>query len=253
MLRIALTALTASLAAACSPPPAAERSEALIAVAANFAPTAEILADAYRDESGHHVTLSSGSTGQLFARIVEGAPYDAFLSADSERPAQLVAQGRATADSQFTYAFGRLVLWSADPDRIGADGVPALAGEFRALALPNPRFAPYGAAAMETLQSLGLADALADRIVTGGDVGSTHALIASGNAELGFIAQSQWSENRGSAWVVPQDLHIPLAQDAVLLPRGADNPAAIGFLLFLQSDEARAVIAAAGYDTEGRE
>ncbi len=128
-----------------------------------------------------------------------------------------------------------------------------MAGEFRALALPNPRFAPYGAAAMETLQSLGLADALADRIVTGGDVGSTHALIASGNAELGFIAQSQWSENRGSAWVVPQDLHIPLAQDAVLLPRGADNPAAIGFLLFLQSDEARAVIAAAGYDTEGRE
>jgi len=221
--------------------------EALVAVAANFARTAEALAEAYETESGHTITISSGSTGQLYARIVQGAPYDAFLSADAERPALLVENRQAVSGSRFTYAVGRLALWSADPDRIGPDGAVALSGGFRFLAIANPRTAPYGAAAMETLESLGLTETVADRLVTGGDVGSAYAFVASGNAELGFIALSQLPDGQGSVWIVPEDLHVPLAQDAVLLTRGADNPAALGFLTFLRSDEAREAIEAAGY------
>lgn len=227
--------------------------EALVAVAANFSRTAEVLAEAYETESGHTITISSGSTGQLYARIVQGAPYDAFLSADAERPAWLVESGQAQAGSRFTYGFGRLVLWSADPDRIGPDGRAALSGAFRYLAIANPRTAPYGAAAMETLESLGLTDAVSDRLVTGADVGAAYAFVASGNAELGFIALSQLPDGQGSVWIVPEELHAPLAQDAVLLTRGADNPAAVGFLAFLRSDEARAMIEAAGYAAGDRE
>ena len=227
--------------------------EALVAVAANFARTAEALAEAYEAESGHTITISSGSTGQLYARIVQGAPYDAFLSADAERPELLVESGQAVAGSRFTYAVGRLALWSADPDRIGPDGAAALSGDFRFLALANPRTAPYGAAAMEVLEALGLTDSVADRLVTGADVGSTYAFIASGNAEFGFIALTQLPDGQGSAWLVPEELHAPLAQDALLLTRGADNPAALGFLAFLRSDEARAMIEAAGYGAGVRE
>ncbi|MEN0654272.1 MULTISPECIES: molybdate ABC transporter substrate-binding protein [Hyphobacterium] len=247
MLRAALLALLFAVSAR------AGADEALIAVAANFARTAETLAEAYEAESGHMITISPGSTGQLYARIVQGAPYDAFLSADTERPAMLVEAGQAVAGSRFTYALGRLALWSADPDRIGPDGAAALSGDFRFLAIANPRTAPYGAAAMETLEALGLTDAVQDRLVTGGDVGSAYAFIASGNAELGFIALSQLPDGQGSAWIVPEHLHTPLAQDAVLLTRGADNPAATGFLAYLQTDAARAVIEAAGYAAGARE
>lgn len=247
MLRAALLALLFALSAR------AGADEALVAVAANFARTAEALAGAYEAESGHTITLSSGSTGQLYARIVQGAPYEAFLSADAERPALLVDAGQAVASSRFTYAFGRLALWSGDPDRIGPDGEAALSGDFRFLAIANPRTAPYGAAALDVLESLGLTDAVTDRLVTGSDVGATYAFIASGNAELGFIALSQLPDGQGSVWIVPEELHAPLAQDAVLLNRGADNPAATGFLAFLRSDEARAVIEAAGYGAGDRE
>ncbi|MBI1234325.1 MAG: molybdate ABC transporter substrate-binding protein [Alphaproteobacteria bacterium] len=247
MFRAALLALLFALSAR------AGADEALVAVAANFARTAEALAEAYEADSGHTITISSGSTGQLYARIVQGAPYDAFLSADAERPALLVETGQAVSGSRFTYAVGRLALWSADPDRIGPDGAVALSGGFRFLAIANPRTAPYGAAAMEVLEALGLTDAVADRLVTGGDVGATYAFIASGNADLGFIALSQLPDGQGRAWIVPEALHAPLAQDAVLLSRGADNPAAVGFLAFLRSDEARAVIEAAGYGAGDRE
>lgn len=247
MLRTALIVVLFALSAR------AGADEALVAVSANFTRTAEALAEAYEAESGHTITISSGSTGQLYARIVQGAPYDAFLSADAERPALLIENGQAVAGSRFTYAVGRLALWSADPDRIGPDGATALAGDFRFLAIANPRTAPYGAAAMEALGALGLAETVSDRLVTGGDIGAAYAFIASGNAELGFIALSQLPDGQGSAWFVPDDLHAPLAQDAVLLTRGADNPAATGFLAFLRSDEARAIIEAAGYGTGTRE
>ena len=247
MFRAALLSLLFALSAR------AGADEALVAVAANFVRTAETLAEAYEAESGHTITISSGSTGQLYARIVQGAPYDAFLSADAERPALLVESRQAASRSRFTYAVGRLALWSADPDRIGPDGAVDLSGDFRFLAIANPRTAPYGAAAMEVLASLGLADTLSDRLVTGGDVGAAYAFIASGNAELGFIALSQLPEGHGSVWIVPEELHAPLAQDAVLLNRGADNPAATGFLAFLRSDEARVVIEAAGYGAGARE
>jgi molybdate transport system substrate-binding protein len=231
----------------------ASADEALVAVAANFARTTEALAEAYEAESGHTITISSGSTGQLYARIVQGAPYDAFLSADAERPAMLVESGQAVAGSRFTYAVGRLALWSVDPDRIGPEGAAALSGGFRFLAIAHPRTAPYGAAAVEVLETLGLTETVADRLVTGTDVGAAYAFIASGNAELGFIALSQLPDGQGSAWIVPEELHAPLAQDAVLLTRGADKPAALGFLAFLRSEEARAVIEAAGYGAGDRE
>lgn len=247
MLRAALLALLFAVSAR------AGADEALVAVAANFTRTAEALAEAYEAESGHTITISSGSTGQLYARIVQGAPYDAFLSADAERTTLLVESGQAVAGSRFTYAVGRLALWSADPDRIGPDGAAALSSGFRFLAIANPRTAPYGAAAMETLESLGLTDSVADRLVTGADVGATYAFVASGNAELGFIALSQLPDGQGSVWIVPEAFHAPLAQDAVLLSRGADNPAALGFLAYLRTDVARAVIEAAGYGAGDRE
>lgn len=247
MLRAALLAILFALSAR------AGADEALIAVAANFARTAETLAEAYEAESGHTISLSSGSTGQLHTRILQGAPYDAFLSADALRPSLLEHYGFGVGGSRFTYAVGRLAVWSADPDRIGPDGAAALSGEFRALAAANPRFAPYGEAAVETLRRLGLYEALRGRLVAGGDVGAAHALIASGNAELGFVAASQLRDGEGSVWIVPADLHAPIRQDAVLLRQGADNPAAYGFLAWLRSDAARAIIASDGYQLDARE
>lgn len=253
MLRALFPVLLALLTVACVPSQNEGRSTALIAVAANFSAAAETLAGIYEAESGHTITISSGATGQLYARIVQGAPYDAFLSADAERPALLIENGQAVLGSRFTYALGRVTLWSGDPDTIGAQGALALSGDFRALALPHPRLAPYGVAAEETLHSLGLYDAVTDRLVMGGDVGSTYAFIASGNAELGFIALSQLPAGEGSAWIIPENLHAPIRQDAILLIAGADNPAAIGFMDFLRSDAARTVIESAGYGIEAGE
>ena len=228
---------------------------ALIAVAANFAEIAGALEEAFEGQSPHDVTVTTGSTGKLYAQIVKGAPFDVFLSADRARAARLEDEGHAVAGSRFTYAVGRLTLWSAHEDRISDNG-PAVLGEddFRALAIANPELAPYGLAARQTLENLGLLDAVSDRIVMGENIGQAFSMVATGNAELGFIAlsyvMSPRNETPGSWWAVPADLHDPIRQDAVLTARGAENAAARAFLDFLKSDEAGELIERYGYAIE---
>jgi len=216
-----------------------------VAVASSFAPTARALAADFQAASGHTVVLSEGSTGRLYAQIANGAPFEAFLAADAERPRRLEAEGYAVAGTRFAYALGRLALWSRDPERVRDAG--ALRGDFRHLAIANPALAPYGAAARETLERLGPWASLAPRLVTGEDVGQAFQFVATGNAELGFVALAQVLDAGGSRWEVPADLHAPIVQEAVLLARGRDDPAARAFLAFLRGPAARARIESAGY------
>lgn len=229
--------------------------EAVVAVAANFAEVAERLEKDFEGASGHTLTFVVGSTGKLYAQIANGAPFDAFLSADQETPARLEKEGQAVAGSRFTYATGRLTLWSPEPGRVGSDGAATLKeGKFRLLAIANPELAPYGEAAKQALAKLGLWERCKDRIVMGETIGQAHAMVASGNAELGFVALSYVlsprNETKGSRWDVPAHLHAPLQQDAVLLARAAGNPAARGFLDFLRSAKAKVVMETYGYTVE---
>lgn len=227
---------------------------ALVAVAANFAEAAGTLAPPFRAATGHDVMLTTGSTGKLYAQIGEGAPFDVFLSADAGTPARLLEEGKAVAGTGFTYAVGRLTLWSAEPGRIGEDGRAALADAgLRFVAIANPDLAPYGVAAREALTSLGLWETLQGRIVMGQNIGQTHSMVASGAAEMGFVALSAVlsprNETEGSRWDVPREMYRPIRQDAVLLAHGKDNAAARAFLDFLRGPEAAGVIDAFGYGT----
>lgn len=229
--------------------------EALLAVATNFAEAAEALVADFEKSSEYAVRIAAGSTGKLYAQVVNGAPFDVLLAADRERPRLLEAEGRAVAGTRFTYAIGRLTLWSPDPDRVALDGRSTLArGGFRSLAIANPALAPYGVAAKETLHALGLWNELEDTIVMGENVGQAHALVSTRNAELGLVALSHVLSRRnsrpGSRWDVPGDLHTPIRQDAVLLAHGADNGAASAFLAYLETDAARATIESFGYALE---
>jgi len=218
--------------------------EVLVAVAANFTAVAEDLAAMFEDETGHTARLSFGSTGQLYAQISQGAPFGAFLAADDERPQQAIEEGFAVEGTAFTYAVGRLALFSPTLDvSIGPD---ALNLTFEHLAIADPEAAPYGAAAVETMTALGADERLADRIITGENISQVLQFVESGNAELGFVAESQVI-GRKHQWLVPADMHEPIAQDAVLLTAGAKNPAAMAFLEFLQTPKAVSVIEAAGY------
>lgn len=229
---------------------AAHADETAVAVAANFnAPMKDIVA-AFEKASGHTVKVSTGSSGKFYAQIVNGAPFDALLSADDEIPAKLVADKQAVAGTAFTYATGQLVLWSNDAGRVDAAGRVLADGAFQHIAIANPRLAPYGRAAMETLAAMKL-DIPAARIVTGENIGQTYQFALSGNAELGFVALSQvWKDGKftaGSGWVVPGKLHQPIRQDAVLLERGRANAAARALLDYLKTPEARAIIKRYGY------
>ena len=230
--------------------------EAVVAVAANFIGGRGAASRRNSSaQSGHTLTFVAGSTGKLYAQIANGAPFDVFLSADQERPERLEKEGLAVAGSRFTYATGRLTLWSSEPGRVGGDGAATLRqGKFRRLAIANPDLAPYGAAAKETLEKLGLWERFKERIVMGETIGQAHTLVASGNAELGFVALSSVlsprSETKGSRWDVPSELHAPIHQDAVLLTRAAGNAAARGFLDFLRSEKAKAVIESYGYSID---
>jgi molybdate transport system substrate-binding protein len=236
-------------------PAPANAAQALVAVAANFAVPLETLRATFERDSGHRLSVAIGSTGKLYAQIVHGAPFDVMLAADRERPRRLEAEGHAVAGSRLTYALGRLALWSRDVGRIGADGAAVLrAGKFRRLAMANPDLAPYGAAARQALMALGLYDALRSRIVLGENIGQTFAMVATGNAELGFVALSSLREPDnaagGSHWLVPAEFHEPIRQDAVLLVHGADNPAAQAFLAYLKSPAAQPLIVRFGYGVE---
>ena len=225
----------------------------LVAAASNFADTLNVLGKQFERQQPHTVTVTLGSTGKLYAQIINGAPYDIFLSADQARAAQLVQDGLGETASRFTYAVGRVAIWSRQPGLIkGPDPVRILGqSQYRAIAIANPRTAPYGEASRAALKALGLWRDLKPKIVMGQNIGQTFTLIASGNAELGFVAASQLAlRPEGSHWIVPARFHPPIRQDGVLLRRARHNPAALAFYEFLKTTEARATIVGHGYGTE---
>jgi molybdate transport system substrate-binding protein len=226
--------------------------EVRVAVAANFSAPMQQLAQRFTQETGHQVVLSVGSTGHFYAQIRHGAPYDILLSADTQTPRKLEQEGLGVAGSRFTYAVGRLVLWSRQPGRVDDKGEVLRTGSFQTIALANPKLAPYGAAAVETMAKLGVLNDLQPKWVQGDNIAQTYQYIATGNAPLGFVALSQVMAKgqiaSGSAWIVPAHLHAPIQQDAVLLIKGRDNVAAQSLLSFLRSDHARALIRSSGYE-----
>jgi molybdate transport system substrate-binding protein len=221
-----------------------------IAVAANFTDAAKEIAAAFKQRTGHQAVLSFGSSGQLFTQITQDAPFQIMLSADEARPTKLIADGLGVAESRFTYAIGKLVLWSRTRDFVKGEGTLEK-GAFANLAIANPAAAPYGAAAVETLKALKVFAPLKSKIVQGNNIAQTFQFVDTGNAELGFIALSQIAgEPAGSRWVVPQKLYTPIKQDAVLLKKGAGNAAAAAFLAFLKGPEPRAIIEKFGYGVD---
>jgi molybdate transport system substrate-binding protein len=220
--------------------------EVKAAVAANFTAPMREIAARFLEASGHRVVASYGATGLLYSQVHHGAPFDVFLAADEEHPQRLAAERLAVDGTRFTYAIGRLVLWSPRADYVDAGGGVLEKGDFRHLAIANPKLAPYGAAAQEVLERRRLWQRLQPRIVWGQNVTQTYQFVASGNAELGFVALSQVPEG-GSRWLVPQASYAPLRQDAVLLARGRDNPAARAFLEYLRGPQAAAIITRHGY------
>ncbi len=194
----------------------------------------------------------SGSTGKFYAQIKHGAPFEVLFAADDETPARLEREGEGVAGSRFTYAIGKLVLWSTQPGLVDDQGEVLRSGAFERIALADPKLAPYGAAALQTLNALGLADALARKFVQGENIGQTYQFVATRNAPLGFVALSQvFADGRvteGSAWIVPQTLYAPIRQDALILARGKDNAAAAELMRYLQGDAAQAIIRAYGYE-----
>ncbi len=226
-------------------PALAER--ALVAVATNFAGPIVALQSEFEKQTGHQIDLVMGSTGKLYAQVASGAPFDVFLAADEERPRRLLEEGMAVEGSGFTFAEGRLALWSGRGQVSGFDSLEAMT--VRHIAIANPKLAPYGVAAVEAMQSQRVWNGLSGKIVMGENVGQAFALTESGNADIGFVALSglvNRVENQ-DYWVVPADYHTPIRQDAVLLRNGIDNTAAIAFLAYLQSREAQALIVSLGY------
>ena len=222
-----------------------------VAVAANFTAPMQKITAAFEADTGHKAELSFGATGKFYAQITHGAPFQVLLAADDTTPVRLEREGQAVANTRFTYAVGTLVLWSAQPGYVDAQGAVLKTGDFKHLALANPKLAPYGLAATQVLDKLGLTAQLQPRFVQGENIAQTFQFVATGNAPLGFVALSQVMEDgkirTGSAWRVPAHLHDPIRQDAVLLLPGKDSAAARALMNYLRSDRARAIIQAYGY------
>ena len=217
-----------------------------VAVAANFTDAATEIAAAFAEATDHEAVLSFGASGQFYTQITQGAPFEIFLSTDDVRPAQAVTEGYGVDGSVFTYAIGQLVLYSIDEGRV--TGPEALEGDFQQISIANPETAPYGKAAVETMQALGVYDALQPKIVQGQNIGQAFQFVETGNAELGFVALGQVSQTEaGSRWIVPQEHYEEIRQDAVLLKTGEDSAAAAAFIDFLKGDEASAIIEKYGY------
>jgi molybdate transport system substrate-binding protein len=248
MKSIAKLSLAFALVAAAA---AASADEVVVAVAANFTAPMKEIAATFERKTGHKVTTSFGSTGNLYAQIRNGAPFEAFLAADDKTPKKLQKEGMALAGSGFTYAIGQLVLWSPKPGLVDEKGAVLKQGQFQKLAIANPKLAPYGEAAVQTLHALGLEHRLRPKLVIGENIAQTYQFVASGNAELGFVALSQVMHDgkiaKGSAWVVPAKLHRPIRQDAVVLTKGKHDPAVAQLMKFLKGEKARAIIRAFGY------
>jgi molybdate transport system substrate-binding protein len=220
-----------------------------VAVAVNFMEPIKEIGVTFQKASGHKLVLSFGATGQFYAQIAQGAPFEILLSADAATPAKAIREGHAVPETAFTYAVGKLVLYSGTP-QLTLGEATLREGAFTKVAIANPATAPYGAAAVETLKSLGLHDAVERKLVLGNNIAQTLQFIDTGHAEIGFVALSQViMGSSGSRWVVPAHLYTPIAQDAVLLKPGAESAAAKHFLAFLQRAESRAVIEKFGYGT----
>ena len=228
---------------------AAQAGETNVAVAANFTGAAKEIAQSFTAKTGHTVLFSFGSTGQLYTQISQDAPFTVLLSADDTTPRKAIDQGLAVANSNFAYAYGKLVLWSKSADLIKGENI-LKSDKFEKLAIADPKLAPYGAAAIEVLKAMGLAETLDPKIVKGNNIAQTLQFVDSGAAEIGFVALSQViTKTEGSRWVVSANLYQPIQQDAVLLKKGANDPVAQAFLDFLKGPEARKVIESYGYGT----
>ena len=222
-----------------------------VAVAANFSSTLAALTPGFTAATGHTLRVSAGSTGKLASQIVAGAPFDVLLAADAETPQKLIASGHAVAGSAITYAIGELVLWSAQPGLVDAQGAVLAGGRFNKLAIANPKLAPYGQAALQVLQARGLDKTLAPKLVMGDSIAQAYQFVVTGNAELGFVALSQVLQPgqpmAGSHWRVPATLYGTIRQDAVLLQPAAQQPAAAALLAYLQTAAAKTLIQQHGY------
>jgi len=240
----AVTLLTAALGA--------RADEIQVAVAANFTAPMKEIAAAFEKETGHKIQAAYGATGKFYAQITNGAPFEALLSADDATPTKLVAEGAAVKGTQFTYAIGTLVLWSAKPGFVDDQGKVLAKGKFEKIAIANPKTAPYGAAAVQVLTGLKLLDQVSPKFVTGENIAQTFQFVSTGNAELGFVALSQVMKDgkitEGSAWIVPGKLHEKIRQDAVILEKGKGKPAVIALMDYLKGDKAREIIKSFGYE-----
>ena len=230
---------------------ATQAAEAQVAVAANFAEPIKAIAAVLEKTTGHTLKITLGSTGKLYAQIKNGAPFEILLAADDETPAKLIKEGAGVAGSQYSYAIGKLVLWSAKPAVVDAKGEVLKGGGFDHIALANPKLAPYGAAAMETMKAMGVLDSLTPKFVTAETIAQAYQFVSSGNSLLGFVALSQVLKDgqiEGSAWVVPANLYTTIRQDAVLLNVGKDKAGAVALLKYMQGAKAQAVIKSYGYE-----
>lgn len=229
----------------------ANAAEVQVAVAANFTAPMQAIAASFEKSTGHKAVAAFGATGQFYAQIRNGAPFEVFLAADDTTPEKLDKEGLTVAGSRFTYATGALALWSAKPGYVDAKGDVLKANQFAHLSIANPKTAPYGLAATQVLAKMGLTQAVAGKIVEGQSIAQAHQFVSSGNAELGFVALSQVYKDgaitSGSAWQVPAAMHEPIRQDAVILLKGKDNPAARAFTEYLKGPDAAVVIRAFGY------
>lgn len=243
--RLALLPLFGLLAAA------AQAETISVAVASNFTAPMQQIAVQFEQDTGHKAELSFGATGKFYAQIANGAPFGVLLAADDSTPEKIARENHGLAATRFTYAVGKLVLWSQQAGYVDSAGKVLQSGQWRHIAIANPKLAPYGLAAMQTLEQLGLSAAVAPKTVLGENIGQTYQFAATGNAELGFVALSQVMENgrikSGSAWIVPESMHQPIRQDAIVLNQAKENAAAKALMDYLKGDKARAIISSYGY------
>jgi molybdate transport system substrate-binding protein len=237
---------SAAFSAASMSPVVASAASVNVAVAANFTDAAKEIATAFKAKTGDDAVLTFGSSGQFYTQIKQGAPFQILLSADIDRPKKLAAEGAADKASEFTYAIGKLVLWSKTPAYVkGAETLKS--GAFSKISIADPAAAPYGTAAIETMKALDVYDTLKPKVVQGSSIAQAYQFVATGNAELGFVALSQVMKPGGSRWMVPQNLYTPIKQDAIILDNGKSNPTAQEFMTFLKGPEATATIKKFGY------
>ncbi len=229
----------------------AQAAEIKVAVASNFANTLKEIAVEFQRDTGHQLAITPGATGKFYAQISNGAPFDVFLSADDETPRKLAQEGKAIAASQFTYAIGRLALWSPSPDLVDKNADILKTDKFKYIAIANAKVAPYGQAAVQTMQKLGVLSKIEPRVVQGESIAQTFQFVSTGNAQLGFVALSQIFENgkikTGSAWIVPEEMHEQLKQDAVILQSCKNTAACQALMDYLKSEKIKKMMSSYGY------